>query len=141
MRAAETLGVLKTDEFDSWVLALTDRRTIASIISRIERPGMGNAEDVSWGAWLTLRGCAEWAHDHNPVRAATALFEPLPDASFVVNGARGDPDAAPVSAGGEMKRLGGSRWRRPSRVNSPAIPRAPASSWHRHVVSWAAVGA
>jgi len=37
----------------------------------------------------------------------TALFEPLPGASFVVNGARGDPDAALVSAGGEMKRLSG----------------------------------
>jgi len=59
------------------------------------------------GAWLTLRGCAAWAHDHDPDRAATALFEPLPGASFVVNGARGDPDAALVSAGGEMKRLSG----------------------------------
>lgn len=37
----------------------------------------------------------------------TAVFEPLPGASFVVNGARGDPDAALVSAGGEMKRLSG----------------------------------
>jgi len=59
------------------------------------------------GAWLTLRGCAAWAHDHDPDRAATALFEPLPGASFVVNGARSDPDAALVSAGGEMKRLSG----------------------------------
>jgi len=69
---------------------------------------MGNAGDVSWrGAWLALRGCAAWAHDHDPHHVATALFEPLPGASFVVNGARGGPDAALVSAGGEMKRLSG----------------------------------
>jgi|SRR5882724_11198381 len=38
--------VQKTDEFDEWLLALTDQRAIAKIVSRIERLGMGNAGDV-----------------------------------------------------------------------------------------------
>jgi uncharacterized protein with beta-barrel porin domain len=58
-------------------------------------------------AVLTLRGRAAWAHDYNPDRAVTAVFQTLPGASFVVNGARGDPDAALVSAGAEMKWLSG----------------------------------
>ena len=58
-------------------------------------------------AVLTLRGRAAWAHDYNPDRSVTALFQALPGASFVVNGARGDPDAALVSAGAELKWLNG----------------------------------
>jgi uncharacterized protein with beta-barrel porin domain len=58
-------------------------------------------------AVLTLRGRAAWAHDYNADRAVTAVFQALPGASFVVNGARGDPDAALVSAGAEMKWLNG----------------------------------
>ena len=56
---------------------------------------------------LTLRGRAAWAHDYNNDRAITALFQTLPGASFVVNGARPKPDAALVSAGAEMKWLSG----------------------------------
>jgi uncharacterized protein with beta-barrel porin domain len=58
-------------------------------------------------AVLTLRGRAAWAHDYNPDRAVTAVFQTLPGASFVVNGAHADPDAALVSAGAEMKWLSG----------------------------------
>ena len=58
-------------------------------------------------AVLTLRGRAAWAHDYNPDRAVTAVFQALPGASFVVNGARGKPDAALVSAGAEVKWLNG----------------------------------
>ncbi|MDP1866474.1 MAG: autotransporter domain-containing protein [Bradyrhizobium sp.] len=58
-------------------------------------------------AVLTLRGRAAWAHDYNPDRAVTAEFQSLPGANFVVNGARGNPDAALVSAGAEMKWLSG----------------------------------
>ncbi|MES2192834.1 MAG: autotransporter domain-containing protein [Pseudomonadota bacterium] len=58
-------------------------------------------------AVLTLRGRAAWAHDYNPDRTVTAVFQALPGASFVVNGARGNPDAALVSAGAEMKWLSG----------------------------------
>lgn len=56
---------------------------------------------------LTLRGRAAWAHDYNPSRAVTALFQTLPGSSFVVNGARLDADSALVSASAEMKWLSG----------------------------------
>jgi autotransporter-associated beta strand protein len=56
---------------------------------------------------LTLRGRAAWAHDFNPSRAVTALFQTLPGTSFVVNGARVDADSALLSASAEMKWLSG----------------------------------
>jgi len=56
---------------------------------------------------LTLRGRAAWAHDYNPSRAVTALFQTLPGTSFVVNGARINADSALVSASAEMKWLSG----------------------------------
>lgn len=56
---------------------------------------------------LTLRGRAAWAHDYNPSRAVTALFQTLPGTSFVVNGARADADSALLSASAEMKWLSG----------------------------------
>ncbi|MCK1387464.1 autotransporter domain-containing protein [Bradyrhizobium sp. 21] len=56
---------------------------------------------------LTLRGRAAWAHDYNPGRAVTALFQTLPGTSFVVNGARVDADSALLSASAEMKWLSG----------------------------------
>lgn len=56
---------------------------------------------------LTLRGRAAWAHDYNPSRAVTALFQTLPGTSFVVNGARVDADSALVSTSAEMKWLSG----------------------------------
>ncbi|WP_167406976.1 autotransporter domain-containing protein [Bradyrhizobium forestalis] len=56
---------------------------------------------------LTLRGRAAWAHDYNPRRAVTALFQTLPGTSFVVNGARVDADSALVSGTAEMKWLSG----------------------------------
>jgi len=56
---------------------------------------------------LTLRGRAAWAHDYDPNRAVTAIFQALPGASFVVNGARPDADSALVSASAERKWLNG----------------------------------
>ncbi|MBR1171949.1 autotransporter domain-containing protein [Bradyrhizobium liaoningense] len=56
---------------------------------------------------LTLRGRAAWAHDYNPNRAVTALFQTLPGTSFVVNGAKVDADSALVSGSAEMKWLSG----------------------------------
>jgi outer membrane autotransporter protein len=56
---------------------------------------------------LTLRGRAAWAHDYNPGRAVTALFQTLPGTSFVVNGAQVDADSALVSGSAEMKWLSG----------------------------------
>ncbi len=56
---------------------------------------------------FTLRGRAAWAHDYNNDRAVGAVFQTLPGAAFVVNGARADPDGALVSAGAEMKWVNG----------------------------------
>jgi fibronectin-binding autotransporter adhesin len=56
---------------------------------------------------FTLRGRAAWAHDYNSDRTVTAVFQTLPGAAFVVNGARANPDGALVSAGAEMKWLNG----------------------------------
>ncbi len=56
---------------------------------------------------FTLRGRAAWAHDYNSDRAVGAVFQSLPGAAFVVNGARANPDGALVSAGAEMKWING----------------------------------
>ncbi len=55
------------------------------------------------GALLTLRGRAAWAHDFNTDRAASATFQALPGASFVVNGAAAARDAALTSASTEVE--------------------------------------
>jgi autotransporter-associated beta strand protein len=56
---------------------------------------------------LTLRGRAAWAHDFNTDRNVTALFQTLPGASFVVNGAAQAHDSALATASAEMKWLNG----------------------------------
>jgi uncharacterized protein with beta-barrel porin domain len=56
---------------------------------------------------FTLRGRAAWAHDYDNARAVGAVFQTLPGAAFVVNGAKADPDGALVSADAEMKWLNG----------------------------------
>ena len=74
------------------------------------RTELGLRADKSFAlqdAMLTLRGRAAWAHDYNPDRTVTALFQSLPGTSFVVNGARGNPDAALASGGAEVKWLNG----------------------------------
>ena len=49
---------------------------------------------------LTLRGRAAWAHDFNTDRNVTAMFQTLPGAAFVVNGAAQAHDSALVTACG-----------------------------------------
>jgi uncharacterized protein with beta-barrel porin domain len=56
---------------------------------------------------LTLRGRAAWAHDFNTDRNVTALFQALPGAAFVVNGAAQAHDSALVTGAAEMKWLNG----------------------------------
>ncbi|MBT1509052.1 autotransporter domain-containing protein [Bradyrhizobium sp. SRL28] len=56
---------------------------------------------------LTLRGRAAWAHDFNSDRNVTALFQTLPGAAFVVNGAAQAHDSALVTGAAEMKWLNG----------------------------------
>jgi autotransporter-associated beta strand protein len=58
-------------------------------------------------AILTLRGRFAWAHDLNTDRNITAVFQTLPGASFVVNGAAQAHDAALTTASAEMKWLNG----------------------------------
>ncbi|MBR0757060.1 autotransporter domain-containing protein [Bradyrhizobium jicamae] len=74
------------------------------------RTELGLRTDKSYAlqdAMLTLRGRLAWAHDYNNDRAVTAIFQTLPGASFVVNGAKGNPDSALVSGGAEVKWLNG----------------------------------
>jgi uncharacterized protein with beta-barrel porin domain len=54
-----------------------------------------------------LRGRFAWAHDFNTDRNVSAVFQTLPGASFVVNGAAQARDAALTTASAEMKWLNG----------------------------------
>ena len=58
-------------------------------------------------AVLTLRGRLAWAHDWVSDPALTAVFQALPGASFVVNGATPAKDAALASAGAELRLANG----------------------------------
>jgi T5SS/PEP-CTERM-associated repeat protein/autotransporter-associated beta strand protein len=74
------------------------------------RTELGLRNDKSFAvndALLTLRGRAAWAHDYNPLSAASATFQALPGASFTVNGAAGAHNAALTMASAEMKWLNG----------------------------------
>ncbi|MDB5564548.1 MAG: outer rane autotransporter barrel domain protein [Tardiphaga sp.] len=74
------------------------------------RSELGLRSDKSFAvgdALLTLRGRAAWAHDFNTDRAASATFQSLPGASFVVNGAAQAHDAALTTASAEMKFISG----------------------------------
>jgi uncharacterized protein with beta-barrel porin domain len=74
------------------------------------RTELGIRTDKSWAVQngiLTLRGRAAWAHDFNTDRNVTALFQTLPGAVFVVNGAAQAHDSALVTAAAEMKWLNG----------------------------------
>jgi T5SS/PEP-CTERM-associated repeat protein/autotransporter-associated beta strand protein len=74
------------------------------------RTELGLRSDKSFAvndALLTLRGRAAWAHDYNPLTAASATFQALPGAGFVVNGAARAHNAALTTASAEMKWLNG----------------------------------
>jgi outer membrane autotransporter protein len=58
-------------------------------------------------ALLALHARAAWAHDWVSDPALTAVFQALPGASFIVNGAAPVPNAALLSAGGELRFLNG----------------------------------
>ena len=57
---------------------------------------------VAWGLPLILRGRVAWAHDWVSNPALNAVFQSLPGASFVVNGAPIPNDSALVSAGAQL---------------------------------------
>jgi autotransporter-associated beta strand protein len=58
-------------------------------------------------AILVLRGRAAWAHDFNTDRSITAVFQTLPGASFVVNGAAPAHDSALTTVSAEIGWLNG----------------------------------
>jgi uncharacterized protein with beta-barrel porin domain len=58
-------------------------------------------------AILTLRGRAAWAHDFNTNRNVSAVFQTLPGAAFVVNGAAQAHDSTLTTASAEVKWLNG----------------------------------
>ncbi|WP_398476713.1 autotransporter domain-containing protein [Tardiphaga sp.] len=74
------------------------------------RSELGLRTDKSFAvndAILTLRGRAAWAHDTNRDRAASATFQSLPGASFIVNGASPAKHTALTSASAELKWMNG----------------------------------
>ncbi|WP_245332584.1 autotransporter-associated beta strand repeat-containing protein [Bradyrhizobium erythrophlei] len=74
------------------------------------RSELGVRTDKSFAmpdAILTLRGRFAWAHDFNADRNIQAVFQTLPGASFVVNGAAQAHDSALTTASAEMKWLNG----------------------------------
>jgi autotransporter-associated beta strand protein len=62
---------------------------------------------VDPSAVLTLRGRLAWAHDWVSDPSLAAVFQALPGASFIVNGALPAKDAALASAGAELKLANG----------------------------------
>jgi autotransporter-associated beta strand protein len=56
---------------------------------------------------LVLRGRAAWAHDFNTDRNISAVFQTLPGASFVVNGAAQAHDSALTTVSAELKWMNG----------------------------------
>ncbi|MDP2410276.1 MAG: autotransporter outer membrane beta-barrel domain-containing protein [Pseudolabrys sp.] len=58
---------------------------------------------VDHGAMLTVFARLAWAHDWNTAREATATFQTLPGATFVVYTAQPSANAALASVGVEMK--------------------------------------
>lgn len=59
------------------------------------------------GGLLTLRGRLAWAHDYNPDRMASAVFQTLPGSAFVVNGAVQARNSALTSASAQMNWMNG----------------------------------
>ena len=62
---------------------------------------------VYQNAVLTLRGRLAWAHDWVSDPSLAAVFQALPGASFIVNGATPAKDLALVSAGAELRMANG----------------------------------
>ena len=62
---------------------------------------------VDRGAVLTLRGRLAWAHDWITDPTLAAVFQALPGASFIVNGAAPAKDSALASAGAELRLANG----------------------------------
>ena len=62
---------------------------------------------IANAAVLALNARAAWAHDWVTNPSLMPVFQALPDASFIVNGATPVPNSALLSAGGELRFLNG----------------------------------
>ncbi|MGX1317909.1 uncharacterized protein with beta-barrel porin domain [Bradyrhizobium sp. USDA 377] len=74
------------------------------------RTELGLRADKSFaaaGGLMTLRGRLAWAHDFNPDRTVGAVFQTLPGAAFVVNGAAQAGDSALTTASVQMNWMNG----------------------------------
>ncbi|WBL78690.1 autotransporter domain-containing protein [Bradyrhizobium xenonodulans] len=74
------------------------------------RTELGLRADKSFaaaGGLMTLRGRLAWAHDYNPDRTVGAVFQTLPGAAFVVNGAAQARDSALTTASVQMSWMNG----------------------------------
>ena len=89
---------------NTFALAYAEKDVTAS---RTELGLRGDTSFAMQDAIVTLRGRAAWAHDFNTDRSINAIFQTLPAAGFVVNGAAQARDSALVSAGAEAKWLNG----------------------------------
>jgi uncharacterized protein with beta-barrel porin domain len=84
--------------------------TYAAKTVTASRTELGIRTDRSFalpGALLTLRGRFGWAHDFNTDRNVAAVFQALPGASFVVNGASQARNSALTTASAEMSWMNG----------------------------------
>ncbi|WP_458158836.1 autotransporter outer membrane beta-barrel domain-containing protein [Bradyrhizobium sp. 18BD] len=74
------------------------------------RTELGLRADKSFaaaGGLMTLRGRLAWAHDFNPDRTIGAVFQTLPGAAFVVNGAAQARDSALTTAALQVNWMNG----------------------------------
>jgi hypothetical protein len=67
----------------------------------------GGGFGLTYNARKRLRGKLAWAHDWITDPSLAALFQALPGASFIVNGATPAKDSALASAGAELRGGGG----------------------------------
>ena len=59
------------------------------------------------GSLLALRARGAWAHGHSSNEGVSAAFQTLPGSSFTTNGAATVPNSVLLSAGGEIRFVGG----------------------------------
>jgi outer membrane autotransporter protein len=62
---------------------------------------------LNWNAVLALRGKVAWAHDWISDSSLMPVFQALPGASFIVNGAMPAKNSALTSAGAELRLISG----------------------------------
>ena len=97
---AHTTGIVDVVMTDVNGRTATDTRT--ELGTRFDRVAVAGHDWV-----LTLRSRLAWAHDWVSDPTLTPLFQTLPGASFVVNGAAPAKNSALASAGGELRLASG----------------------------------